>query len=389
VKVAYVTPRYGVEVVGGAENAARRLAERLVHDLGWEVEALTTCAVDNRTWANEYVEGASDVNGVRVHRYASASGRDPGFDRLSRSIMAQPSRSAPRDQDRWITMQGPHNPKLLDAVAASDADLLIFGPYLYEPAVKGVPLVARRSVFHPAAHEEQPIHLPVFRRVFTSARGLVFYTESERRLVERLFPVASSPQLVLGLGVDEGTGEPEHARAVVGLGDRPYLHYQGRVDAGKGTTMLAEFFAAYKRRRPGPLALVLSGPVDDQPPPHPDIFLPGLADDSVMWGLFRGADVYVHPSAYESFSIVLLDAWEAGRPVLVNGRCEVTREHCVRSGGGLWFDDYATFEVTLDRLLGDQRLRSQLGAAGKAYVAAHYRWPALIERYGAFLESLR
>ena len=28
-KVAYVTPRYGTEVVGGAEHAARMLAERL------------------------------------------------------------------------------------------------------------------------------------------------------------------------------------------------------------------------------------------------------------------------------------------------------------------------------------------------------------------------
>jgi glycosyltransferase involved in cell wall biosynthesis len=388
VKVAYVTPRYGVEIVGGAENAARKLAERLVHDVGWEVEALTTCAVDNRSWANEYVEGTSDVNGVRVHRFASAAGRDPGFDRFSRSIMEQPTRVAPRDQDRWITMQGPHNPKLLDAIRESDADLLVFGPYLYEPAAKGIPLVPGRAVFHPAAHEEQPIHLPVYRRVFTGARGLVFYTETERRLVERLFPVASSPQLVRGLGVDEGSGDAAAAREALGLGDRPYLMYQGRVDAGKGTTMLAEFFAAYKQRRPGPLALVLSGPVDDRPPPHTDIVLPGMVDDSTMWGLFRGCEVYVHPSAYESFSIVLMDAWEAGRPTLVNARCEVTRQHCAQSGGGFWFDGYASFEVVLDRLLGDADLRSQLGRSGKEYVAASYRWPALIDRYRAFLEGL-
>ncbi|MEN3272812.1 MAG: hypothetical protein V7636_1573 [Actinomycetota bacterium] len=387
-KLAFVTPRYGAEIIGGAENGARKLAERVRHDLGWEVEALTTCALDNRTWSNEYAEGSEIVNGVTVHRFASASGRAPDFDSFSRSIMQQPTRVAPRDQDRWITMQGPHNPKLLDAIGDSDADLLVFGPYLYEPAVKGIPRVPGRAVFHPAAHDELPIHLPVFRRVFTGARGLAFYTETERRLVERLFPVASSPQLVLGLGVDEGDGDPDAARAALGLGDRPFLHYQGRVDAGKGTTMLAEFFAAYKERRPGPLALVLAGPIDDPPPPHPDIFTPGAADDALMWGLFRAATVYVHPSAYESFSIVLMDAWEGGRPALVNGRCDVTREHCERSGGGLWFDSYATFEVVLDRLLADADLRARLGAAGKAYVDAHYRWPTLLERYRAFLESL-
>ena len=231
-KVAYVVPRYGAEIVGGAENAARKLAEQLVAEVGWEVEALTTCALDNRTWANEYEAGTTTLNGVTVHRFRSVAGRDPGFDRFSRKVMTNPFRAAPRDQDRWIELQGPRNPALLDAVASSDADLLVFGPYLYEPAAKGIPLARGRAVFHPAAHEEPPIHLPLFRRVFTSARGLAFYTNTERRLVERLFPVASARQLVLGLGVDEGRGEPDDARAAIGLGDRPFLHYQGRVDAG-------------------------------------------------------------------------------------------------------------------------------------------------------------
>ena len=387
-KVAYVTPRYGVEVVGGAEAGARGLAEHLAADTGWEVEALTTCAVDNRTWADVYDEGSVELNGVTVHRFRSAAGRDPGFDRFSRKIMEQPFRSAPRDQERWITLQGPHNPSLLDAIASSDADLLVFTPYLYEPTAIGLPRVGHRAVFHPAAHEEAPIHLPLFRRVFTSARALSFYTFSERRLVERLFPVASSPQIVLGLGVEDARGDADAARAAVGVGDRPFLHYQGRVDDGKGTTVLAEFFAAYKERRPGPLALVLAGPVVDSPPAHPDIILPGMLDEEVMHGLFRASTVYVHPSAYESFSITLMDAWEGERPVLVNGRCEVTREHCERSGGGLWFDGYATFEVVLDRLLSDDALRARMGRAGKAYVDDHYRWPTLVDRYRRFLESL-
>ena len=387
-KLAYVTPRWGTEIVGGAENAARSLAEHVVSELGWEVEALTTCAIDNRTWANELAPGTFELNGVTVHRFASKSGRDPGFDRFSRKIMQQPFRAAPRDQERWITLQGPHNPALLDAVRESDADLLAFGPYLYEPAVRGIPLVADRAVFHPAAHEEQPIHLPIYRRIFTGARGLAFYSDAERRLVERLFPVASAPQIVLGAGIDEVRGDPDAARAALGLGDRPYLHYQGRVDAGKGTTMLASFFAAYKERRPGPLALVLAGPVDDAPPPHPDIVVPGVLDPALMHGVFRGSTVYVHPSAYESLSITLLDAWEAARPALVNGTCDVTREHCQRSHGGLWFDGYASFEVAVDRLLGDAELRDRLGTAGREYVETHYRWPALLKRYESFLHSL-
>lgn len=65
-----------------------------------------------------------------------------------------------------------------------------------------------------------------------------------------------------------------------------------------------------------------------------------------------------------------------------------TREHCERSGGGLWFTSYPEFEATLDRLLADAGLRATLGANGRAYVDRFYQWPVLIARYAAFLEGV-
>jgi len=52
VKVAFVTPRYGPEIVGGAEYLTRMVAERLKDH--HQIEVLTTCAKDYRTWKNEY-----------------------------------------------------------------------------------------------------------------------------------------------------------------------------------------------------------------------------------------------------------------------------------------------------------------------------------------------
>ncbi|HYD10149.1 MAG TPA: glycosyltransferase, partial [Acidimicrobiales bacterium] len=327
--VAFVTPRYGMEVVGGAENGIRGLAERLVADRGWQAEVLTTTALDNRTWSDEYAAGGVDVNGVTVRRFGSERGRDPGFDEFSQWLRAKGSRASMADQERWVDLQGPVSAGLLGAIAASDADVVVFSPYLYHPIVHGLPSVGARAVFHPAAHEEPFIHFPIYERVFAAAAGFAYYTHVERQLVEDLFPpTRGTPSIVLGLGVDAHHGDPAVARAALGLGDRPYLHYQGRIDAGKGTSMLVELFAAYKRRRPGPLALVLGGPIDDHPPAHPDVIVAGPLEDSVRWGLYRDSIAYVHPSAFESFSIVLMDAWEAGRAALVNARCGATREHC-------------------------------------------------------------
>ncbi len=390
-KYAFVVPRYGLEVVGGAELGARMLAERLVDQLGWSVEIFTTCAQDHMTWANDYPEGEETINGVVVRRFPTTSGRPEEFFGYSERVLSWPEAATRAEAERFLELQGPGCPALVEALAQSDRDLLAFYPYLYTPTVRGIEVVADRAVLHPAAHDEPALHLQVYRRPMTLARGLVFQTEGERALVERLFPVAGTPQIVVGLGFEEpgpelGPGRPPGE--LTGLGDRPYLLALGRVDGFKGSTMLAGFFAAYKERRPGPLALVLAGPVTAQPPAHSDIVVTGAVEEADKWALLRLATGFVNPSPHEAFSIVLMEAWSVGRPVVVNGRCAATREHAERSGGGLCFESYAQFEAVVDRLTADGRLRETMGERGRAYVDANYRWPALIARYGHFAERV-
>jgi len=393
VKVAFVTPRYGDEVVGGAELGARMLAERLVAQCGWEVEALTTCALEATTWADSYPAGTSDLRGVTVRRFPAASGRSPEFDACSERVLRAPHEASEADEQRWIELQGPVSPGLIDAIRATDAERVIFYPYLYHPTVCGIFEAGERAVMHPAAHDELPIRLPVFRRVFDAARGLAYHTEAERRFVETLFPVAHHREIVIGLGSDPEPGDPGAARERLGLDERPYLLCLGRVDDGKGTAMLARFFAEYKRRHPGPLRLVFVGPVVHRPPEDDnsagdDIVLAGTVDETTKWGALRGALALVSPSAYESFSLVLLEAWNAGVPAVVNARCEATREHVLRSGGGLWFEDYLGFEVAIERLADSEPLRRALAARGGRYVEARYRWSGIIDRYARFLTEI-
>jgi glycosyltransferase involved in cell wall biosynthesis len=163
----------------------------------------------------------------------------------------------------------------------------------------------------------------------------------------------------------------------------------GRVDEGKGSRVLAECFAEYKRRHPGPLTLVFAGPVSDAPEARDDIVVTGAVDEVTKWGLLRGATAFVSPSAYESFAIVLLEAWAVGTAALVNGRCPVTRDHAEHSNGALTFTDYAEFEVAVDHLVRDDSLRSRLGANGRDYVERHYRWDDLVAAYARFLTVSR
>ena len=44
------------------------------------------------------------------------------------------------------------------------------------------------------------------------------------------------------------------------------------------------------------------------------------------------------PSYFESLSMVALEAWALGRPVLANGRCDVLKGQCIRSDAGLYYE---------------------------------------------------
>jgi glycosyltransferase involved in cell wall biosynthesis len=386
-KVAFVTPRYGTQIAGGAENAARQLAEHLVAQTDWDAEVYSTCALNPHTWEDELEPGDSVVNGVPVHRFAAEHGRLPDFYGLDGRIRLAPRLATPSQGRRWVEYNGPVSSQLIEAVTTTDADVVAFYPYLYHPTVAAIGNVKVPAVLHPAAHDEPCLYLPVFRGTFGNADAFCFHTVAERELVERTYPVAERPQIVLGLGVGESLSAGRRGADILGLGDRPYVVSVGRVDEHKGSKMLAAYFAEYKARHPGPLALVLVGPVSYQPDPHPDLVVTGLVEEADKWDIVRDALVSISPSALESFSLVVIEAWVDRVPMLVNGTCGPTREHCERSGGGLWFTSYPEFEATLDRLVRDDALRATLGERGRLYVDRYYEWPALIPRYVDFLEE--
>lgn len=388
-KVAFVTPRWSPEVRGGAETAARQAAERLATIPGWEVEAYSSRALDHFTWANALPEGEEVVNRVRVHRFTCTGVRfddDPDF---AARVIHRPRAASLAEAYRWVEMQGPTSADMIDAVAASSADFVVFTPYLFAPTLLGVPRVGARALMAAAAHDEPLLRLPAYAETFRAAGGFVYYSAEERELVEDLFRVAHRPGAVIGIGVEGPPAPPDPGLRPPEFTDAPYVVCLGRVEEGKGSRLLARYFEVYKERHPGPLKLVLTGPPSQvERYQHPDVVLTGTVDDATKWAILDGASVFVSPSPYESFSIVLMEGWLAGLPAMVNARCAVTRGHAARSGGGLWFDGYPAFEAGLNRLLADADLRTGLAARGRAYAGEHYSWDAVIGRYRAFLEAL-
>jgi glycosyltransferase involved in cell wall biosynthesis len=382
-KVAFIVQRYGTEVVGGSETLARCYAQSL-KDL-CEVEVLTTCALDHGTWANHYPPGVTVLDGVPVHRFANDFERGPYWGELYRLLLgpmeeatfagspavkqthAQRMAAWPRAlQEETIYWQGPYSSTLFDYLAQKRRayDVFLFFAYLFPTSYFGMQCVPReRIAFCPTLHDEPLAYLPTFRQSFRRANGTIFLTEAERALAHRLHGF-TGPSEVVGMALVD----PPRQNALPPGTPPDYVLYAGRIETLKGLETLFAYFLEYKRRYPSALKLVLIGTVGCTLPDHPDVVYLGFVTEAEKFALMRQARVFIHPSPYESFSIVLLESFLMETPALVNGYNDVLVEHCRHSGAGLGFGGQEEFTCGLQYLLTDEEHRRRMGQLGRRYV---------------------
>ncbi|MDA8195796.1 MAG: glycosyltransferase [Actinomycetota bacterium] len=385
-RICFVVPRYGSEIIGGAEYAARMLAEALVRNFDTTVEIFTTTAKDLETWDNHYDAGLSVENGVRVNRFQVTSGRRRDFAKVSSKLLPSAASQSYEVGKEIIFSQGPVSNDLIDALAAYDGDVVAFYPYLYHCTTEGIAIVTNAlRVMHPAAHNEAIFELDYIGRSIQQADALIYQTKAEQVMVEERHGVGSTPNLLLGAPYRlSQPGKFDFSQFKKGR----YLLYIGRVDAQKGVSLLAEYFHIYKERHPSDLKLVIAGPVITKPTLGDDIVLLGTVDETTKSTLLKNSLALVQPSLHEAFSIVLMESWESKRPVIVHKDCAATFEHVTTSGGGIAFYDFLSFEATIEMLAGDEGVGDFLGEAGYDYAHNLYFEDNIASRYFEFLKLL-
>jgi glycosyltransferase involved in cell wall biosynthesis len=177
-------------------------------------------------------------------------------------------------------------------------------------------------------------------------------------------------------------------RAKYGINGR-FAIYVGRIDENKGCRELFEFFLRYARSRRASLTLVLIGQAVLEVPEDPRIKHLGFLSDEDKFDAIAAADLLIMPSYFESLSMVALEAWALGRPVLANGRCEVLKGQCVRSNAGLFYETYEEFAEALRSIVDNALLAEALGMNGRVFYRQQYDWPVIERKYLAMLESLK
>ena len=424
-KIAFIVQRYGTEILGGSEYHCRLIAERLAPRHA--VDVLTTCAADYISWKNEYAEGADRVRGVTVRRFANARTRDiHAFNRYSEWIFN--NEHTREDELEWLRQQGPWCPALLEYLERNHQqyDVLIFFTYLYTPTVLGMRVAPQKSILVPTAHDEPAIRLDIYKELFSAPAGIAYNTEVERRFLTTHFAIRALEEETVGCGVDlpqaqpyprerqpdegivsedETAEEPNpqdeaspsfrphlaHRGSVFRRRHRlhgPFLLYGGRIDPGKGCEELIEYFSTYVQEG-GDASLVLMGIKLMPLPEEPFIRFAGRLSDQERLQALEAATVVVVPSPYESLSLLALESFAVGTPILANARSEVLVDHCQKSNAGLYYADRFEFGECLRLLMADRRLRAAMGRNGRDYVRRNYRWDVILGKYEKMFARLR
>lgn len=390
-RIALVVQRYGEEVNGGAELYGRWLAEHLHAAQVGQVDVLTTCALDFTTWANHYPAGTSQLNGVTIHRFPVDQPREwASFQRRTGQLFHTPHTLL--DEINWVRDQGPYSTPLLQCIESQrhHYDLFIFITYVYATTYFGLPLVAEKAILVPTAHDEPYLNLPVFRPLFHLPRALVYSTYAERALVEQKTNAHhQTVSIVAGIGIDWPAAQPSADRFRHEFGVRePFALYVGRVTEGKNVPALLRDFEQYQQTAANPLPLVLAGRADIPLPAHPYLRHLGFISEQTKFDALAAAEVVIMPSLYESLSMIALEAWLMGKPMLVNGQCAVLKEQCQRSQGGLYYHTTAEFTAALIYLQTHPTQAQALGANGRAFTHATYHWDIILAKYRALIQTI-
>jgi glycosyltransferase involved in cell wall biosynthesis len=382
-----VANRFGDDVAGGAEMVIAELGRGL-HGRGWQVDIITSSARDLYTWKNELPEGESVEHGLRVLRFETMQPtKARERNRIGNQIAAGATVSL-TDQYRWmnygVRVPGMHE-YLVDH--ASRYRAILMAPYLFWTTFACAEIAPERTILHPCLHDEPEARLDIFKPMFESSRGILFQTGPEQDLGRRLFNLSSRTALV-GSGIDPPAGyDAEGFRRRHGI-EGDFILFAGRREWGKGWPELLRSLDFANSQLPHRLPLVTCGVGDIGPvPPNAKIVDLGYLSESERSNAMAAATIYVQPSAMESFSRTIMEAWLAGTVVMANAASAVVGWHCRRSGGGLAYRDRYEFTEALRLLLDRPDTRAAMAGRGRDYVLRNYRWPDVLGRVERVIEE--
>lgn len=359
---------------GGAESHIKAITTRLV-DRGHDVAVHASDLYSEIPW-ERMEDPSTQVDGVRVERHRVVKDLMPGL--------------------RYPVM-----PSMIEGLLDEDADVYHAHSHRYFQVraaqlvsrATGTPLVVTPH-FHPA-QEDLPwwkrglarlADLKSGRAVYADADRVVCVTESEVGRMSELVDPARCEVLPNAIDADDWADLPP---AADDGWDDPVWLYAGRLAENKGLHHLLPAFARDVEARDAG-TLVLMGQDWGQGEALADqaeelgiadrVEVLGFVDWDRYRAVHRRADVFVLPSEWEAFGIVLLEAWAAGTPVVATrvGGIPSVVDHG-EDGLVVPYGDPAALAEAAAELLDDPERAEAMGRRGRDKTFERYTWSRVVD----------
>lgn len=391
-KIGFVIPWYGEDIPGGAEMELREVATHLQR-AGMDVEILTTCVREfSADWnENYYSAGTAVVEDIAVRRFPVRRRDTAAFDRVNRRLMEGQHLSL--QEEKTFVEEMVNSPQLYEYLkdASDDYALYVFIPYMFGTTYYGMQACPEKSVLIPCFHDEAYLYLRLFRQAYIQARGIIYNAMPEMELANKVYDFTTTEQICMGIGMDTNICANADAFRKAYRIQKPFLLYAGRKDAGKNVHTLLRYFAEYKQRHGDSdlqLVLIGGGSIEIPASVRDDVYDLGFVSRQDKYDAMAAAELLCQPSHNESFSLVIMESWLCGRPVLVHSQCSVTRDFARRANGGLYFRNYFEFEGCVQYILTHPEQARTMGQNGGAFVRENFDWDVIVEKYRAFFAKL-
>ncbi|HEV2949782.1 MAG TPA: glycosyltransferase, partial [Gemmataceae bacterium] len=337
------------------------------------VEVFTTCTQSEAHWSNELPEGSVECDGLLVHRFSiDPHDRARHLESVRRILQARDGIALDLEQE--YLEHSIHSTRLMEVLRhrEQEFDAIIVGPYLHGLTYDVAKEFSEKTIVVPCFHDEPFARLTAWPTIYGNVGGIWYHSEEEKAFAEAELGINHPGGVCIGTWLNtetQGDGQRGRKRVASPL---PYLVYAGRYSEHKNLPLLLEFAQRYNETYPNRFTFVFMGEGEVRIPKASWARDLGFVEESIKRDILAGAAVLVQLSRFESLSLVALESWAQGVPVIANRDCDVLAGHIERCGGGRVIDSYDAFADALDHLWEHPEVWQALGLQGQQYVRERY-----------------
>ena len=392
-KIIIVTPWFG-KFAGGAESLTKGMAIGL-NKRGVKTIVFTTCCSSpySNWWENNFAEGPDQAYGVKIYRFPVNSGTEIRK-KYEESVAKFVHGRDMSEQDEINFFECGINSNKLCSTLGEYIDngyTILSLPYYQGLTHSVINTYPEHVSLIPCFHNEQPFYWSPVYRLLKNAKNIFYNAYEEKQLTIQNYGISVGKKVVEGIVAGVAVEKKrETKKTVLNMAEYKYFVYMGRKEKGKNVHLLVDWFEKAKKKLLVDSHLVFIGGGDVNLIPKDNSYIHdfGFVSEADKENLLSSAIGLINLSVKESFSIVIMEAWLNSIPIVVHGKCEVTRGHAVRSNGGLFPENFDEFCQCLKLLESDTNLARALGENGKKYVRKNFSYDTVLEKYISRMELM-